>query len=271
MSALLAINWEPQLRGILIVIISVGVLCGSIYLIVGSNVGARLGFMIVFAALAGWMFILGSIWWSYGKGLLGDAPAWKPVAGETIIRDPAKLSEVGLLPVGFTSSGDATKDAATIAKQLQDQGWKQLDPALPSFQQAGSAGTVLMEESKALGAGEFQVVNVFDKGGQRSPQLFDGKVDFFAFWHKPHHAIVEVAPLVPQRSEPGRAPARAVIDTTRNHEYVYMIRDLGSKRFPAAVITISSLVIFVILAWLLHRRDRFVAQNRAAKALPAKA
>ena len=61
-----------------------------------------------------------------------------------------------------------------------------------------------------------------------------------------------------------------MIDTSRNHEYVYMIRDLGSKRVPAAIITISSLIIFLITCWLLHRRDRFVAENRSAKAIPAK-
>ena len=39
MSALLAVNWEWELRGTLIVIISVAVLCGSVYLILGTNHG----------------------------------------------------------------------------------------------------------------------------------------------------------------------------------------------------------------------------------------
>jgi hypothetical protein len=49
-----------------------------------------------------------------------------------------------------------------------------------------------------------------------------------------------------------------------------MVRDPGSKRTPAAIITISSLIIFLLLCWLLHRRDQFVRENRAAKALPQK-
>ena len=44
MHALLAVNWEWELRGTLIVIMAVGVLCGSLYLILGTNLGARLGF-----------------------------------------------------------------------------------------------------------------------------------------------------------------------------------------------------------------------------------
>ena len=42
-SALLAINWEFELRGILTVIIGVVVLMGSVYLVLGTNLGARLG------------------------------------------------------------------------------------------------------------------------------------------------------------------------------------------------------------------------------------
>ena len=63
-------------------------------------------------------------------------------------------------------------------------------------------------------AGEFQVVNVFDKGGERYPKLFDGKLDFLAFFHKPHYAVVEVAPLVEQR-RPSRAVPRPRRRSTR--------------------------------------------------------
>ena len=269
MHALLAINWEPELRGILIVIIAVSVLCGSIYLILGTNMGARLGFLVAFAALAGWMFVMGAIWWSYGKGLLGSEPSWQPVKGQTIIREAVLMDDVGLIQPGFEPSGDATADAATVQQMLVNNDWLKLDSALPAYQQAGSAATVLMEESGVFAAGEFTVVAVYDKGGARHPSFFGDKLDFLAFWHDAHFSVVEVAPLVPQRTEPGRAPARPVIDTSRPHEYVYMVRDLGNKRVPAGVITVLSLIIFLILCWLLHRRDRVVAENRAA--LPAKA
>ena len=45
-----------------------------------------------------------------------------------------------------------------------------------------------------------------------------------------------------------------------------MIRDLGSLREPAAYITIGSTLMFLALCWLLHRRDRIVAENRARTA-----
>jgi hypothetical protein len=43
-----------------------------------------------------------------------------------------------------------------------------------------------------------------------------------------------------------------------------MIRDLGNKRQPAMFITLGSTLIFLILCWMLHRRDLILRQNLAA-------
>ena len=171
-------------------------------------------------------------------------------------------------PVVVDPNADPTTIAEVIDSQFVKDGWKKLDSSVPSFQQAGAAASVFIEESGAMANGEFQAISVFDKGGERYPQLFDGKLDFLAFLHKPHYAVVEVAPLVKQREEPGRAPARPEIDTTRSHQYVYMIRDLGAKRKPAGFITVGSLAVFLMLCYLLHSRDRRVLVNRSTRALP---
>jgi hypothetical protein len=271
MSALIAIGWQPELRGILITIIAIMVFCGSCYYLLSTNLGARLGFLVAFAALAGWMFILGAVWWSYGKGLLGPDASWAPISGRTVLQTPAAVNDSGALDAPVQVDADASPEevAAAVDSQFVNEGWKKLDPSLPSYQQAGAAASTLSEEAKALAAGEFEVINVFDKGGQRSPQLWDGKLDFLAFFHKPHYAVVELAPLVKQRDEPGRAPAKPEIDKTRQHQYVYMIRDLGAKRKPAGFITVGSLLVFLMLCYLLHTRDRRVLANRSAPALPA--
>ena len=270
MSALLAVTWEPQLRGILITIIAVMVFCGSTYLILSTNLGARLGFLVVFAALAGWLFIMGAIWWSYGKGLLGPDASWAPISGRTVLTTNT-VNDSGALdaPVVIDPNADPTAAASAVDAQFVKDGWKKLESSVPSYQQAGAAAGTLLEEAGALAAGEFQVINVFDKGGQRSPQPFGSRFDFLAFFHKPHYSVVEVAPLVKERDEPGRAPAKPEIDTSRPHQYVYMIRDLGAKRKPAGFITVGSLAVFLMLCYLLHTRDRRVLANRSARAIPA--
>ncbi len=271
MYALLAIGWQPELRGILITIIALATFCGSCYFVLSTDLGARLGFLVAFAALAGWMFLMGAIWWSYGKGLLGPDASWAPISGRTVLQTTNAVNDSGALdsPVLVDASADPTTSATLVNDQFVKDGWKQLESSVPSFQQAGAAASVLLEESGAMANGEFQVLNVFDKGGQRSPQLLRGKLDFLAFFHAPHYAVVEVAPLVQQRSEPGRAPARPEVDTTRAHQYVYMIRDLGAKRKPAGFITIGSLAVFLMLCYMLHTRDRHVLANRSERALPA--
>lgn len=270
MNAILAVTWEPQLRGILITIIAITVFCGSTYFILSTNLGARLGFLVAFAALAGWLFIMGAIWWSYGKGLLGPDASWAPISGRTVLTT-GTINDSGALdaPVVIDPNADATAAASAVDAQFVKDGWKKLESSVPSYQQAGAAAGTLLEESGALAAGEFQVLNVFDKGGQRSPQPFGSRFDFLAFFHKPHYAVVEVAPLVKQRDEPGRAPAKPEIDTSRPHQYVYMIRDLGAKRKPAGFITVGSLAVFLMLCYLLHTRDRRVLANRSARAIPA--
>lgn len=270
MNAILAVTWEPQLRGILITIIAIMVFCGSTYFILSTNLGARLGFLVAFAALAGWLFIMGAIWWSYGKGLLGPDASWAPISGRTVLTTDA-INDSGALdaPVVIDPNADATAAASAVDAQFVKDGWKKLESSVPSYQQAGAAAGTLLEEAGAFAAGEFQVLNVFDKGGQRSPQPFGSRFDFLAFFHKPHYAVVEVAPLVKQRDEPGRAPAKPEIDTSRPHQYVYMIRDLGAKRKPAGFITVGSLAVFLMLCYLLHTRDRRVLANRSARAIPA--
>ena len=42
--------WYPTILGILVVVAGVGLFCGSIYLLLGTNLGARLGFLVAFWA-----------------------------------------------------------------------------------------------------------------------------------------------------------------------------------------------------------------------------
>ena len=71
LSTLIAIAWEPGIRGVVSVLAMVVVLIGGSYLVVGTNLGARLGFLIILSALFGWMTLMGAVWWTYGIGLKG--------------------------------------------------------------------------------------------------------------------------------------------------------------------------------------------------------
>lgn len=269
-TTVLAIAWEPELRGVLTVIIAVVVLCGSIYLILGTNMGARLGFLVALTGLAGWMVLLGSLWWIYGIGLIGPDPSWEQVPGRTVIQDAGALSEVGVLDGRLDAADDAdpAERAMAVRERLAEEGWTRVDESEPGFGQAANAAGNFLQETEAFGPGEFTVTGLFDVGGDRWPKIGDS-IDFLAFFHEPRYALAEVAPLEQLRTEPGRAPVQPEIDSDRDRQYVYMERDPGARRQPAALLTIGSTIVFLTLCWMLHRRDRIVAENRAAQLVPA--
>jgi hypothetical protein len=263
----LAISWEPELRGVLIFIISVALFCGSIYVILATNLGARLGFLVALTGLAGWMVLMGIIWMIYGIGLKGPDPSWAEVPGRTVLQDTDALYQAAVFDQRVEVPEDATfpQEAELVADRFAADGWSLLSEDDPAFGQAAAAAGEFLEETGAFAAGEFQAERVFDTGGERYPMI--GDFDLFAFWHKPHYVVVEVAPLVPTRTEAGRAPAAPEIDDTRQRQYVYMVRDLGARRLPAAVLTLGSGLVFFAGCWLLHRRERVLVENQTSTSL----
>jgi hypothetical protein len=269
--SLLAIGWEPELRGLLTVIIGVVILCGSVYMIMATNLGSRLAFLVALTGLAGWMTLMGMVWWVYGIGLRGPDPSWEPVAGAAVLQDVDALGSAGVLDPNADVPDDAspTDSAEIVAETFLDQGWVVLDPASPAFGQSQAAATEILIEEDAFAAGEFEVVRVFDTGGERYPKIND-TLDFLAFFHTPHYVVAEAAAFEPVRTEPGRAPARPQIDENRQREYVYMIRDLGARRQPPAVLAIGGGLVFLALCYLLNRRDRIRRANLEQPLPPVK-
>jgi hypothetical protein len=264
----LAVSWEWELRGLLIFIIAVSLFCGSIYLVLATNLGARLGFLVALTGLAGWMTLLGIIWMIYGIGLKGPDPSWAEVPGRTVLQDTDALYQAQVFEQRVDVPEDASfsEEAEIVAAEFAAEGWELLSEDAPAFGQAAAAAGEFLEETGSFAAGEYQAVRVFDTGGERYPMI--GDFDLFAFFHKPHYVVVEVGALVPTRTEAGRAPPTPEIDVTRQRQYVYMIRDLGARRQPAAVLTLGSGLIFLAGCWLLHRRERVLAANRSAALVP---
>jgi hypothetical protein len=239
---------------------------GGTDLILGTNLGARLGFLITMAALAGWMMSMAFIWAVYGIGLQGPTPTWEPAEPITIVRDGSLLNRAEAIDTPIDIEGLSATDAAKkVSAALVEDGWTVLDDSDPRRGQAvASADEIIQVEAEEFSAGEYIPVAVYDKGGERYPKIGES-LDFFAFKHKPRYSIVEVAPLLEQRVEPGRAPARAQVDTSQPHRYVVMIRDLGARRQPALFIMFGSAIIFFLLAWVLHRRETILRENLALK------
>lgn len=245
-----SLTWDApgttRVRGILIVATGIAVLMGSVYLLLGTNLGSRLGFLVTVAGLAGWMTLMGAVWALYGIGYLGTAAHWE-------------VEEV------ITSDSADDTSAAALAKARDLSTWRELpaeDPARGEAQ--ATAGAALTDDDSRVRAFEsesdFQVVDVYTTGGK--------KKNFFNNWfpgpHPPHYTVVQVQKVIEQEVEFGQAPPPAERDESAPVQSVVMVRDLGKKRVPAVLITISSLIIFGITCNSLHRRDKALMAARAA-------
>jgi hypothetical protein len=264
---LLAVNWSPAIRGYLIVIISVTVFCGSIYMILGTNLGARLGFLVAASGLMGWMAMMGIVWMVYGIGLKGKEPSWKykdiVVGKENLAESKYAVSRDPAIPENVTPGSKVN-------------GWTLLPEDNGGRGQAiAAADEIIQIESKVLKAGEYDPVAVYDFGGARWPKYTksnvsiggrkfgDWNVDYFAFLHKAHYVLVQVQPVVKQATEPGKAPPKVIRDAKAPSYFVLMERDLGNKRRPAFLITLGSSLLFALFALSLHKREDVLTRNRA--------
>src|SRR5262245_19802854 len=133
---LAGIAWDPQIRNILSFAVGVTVLMGSVYLVLATNLAARLGFLVVLTAFFGWMIIHGTIWWIYppGQGPTGRVPTWdvqEIVYGnlDQSVNDKVHQIRPGTLPTQKQME-DMTPEQIEKIGAAQDLGvWRLLGPA----------------------------------------------------------------------------------------------------------------------------------------------
>ncbi len=75
-------------------------------------------------------------------------------------------------------------------------------------------------------------------------------------WHRTHYLIVQVQAVEHQEAIPGAAPPRPRVDPNATPAAVVMVRDLGSLRLNPGVFTIASTLLFGLLVYQLHTRDK---------------
>ena len=263
----LQITWDAtegaiNIRGILVLLVAVVVLLGSLYLLLATNTGPRLGFLIAAAGFWGWMSMMGLQWWLYGIGYIGATPTWQ-------------VTEV----VTSDAPDDLSAAALTAAQDLST--WKELPADDPKRGEAQAAADEALTGTdspvKAFDATtDYIPIDAFEKGG-KGHSLVDRRVPG---GHPPHYALIQVQGTLPTVAlapgEPcpfvdeenqcyafGSTPPPLRADPARPIKTVVLIRDLGNRRLPPAIITLTSLLLFGLTCNALHRRDKLAQHNRA--------
>jgi hypothetical protein len=284
---LAGIAWDPQIRGILTIVVGVGVLMGSVYLLLATNVAHRLGFMLALTAFFGWMTIHGMIWWIYppGNGPAGRIPSWEI---EEI--NHGDLSEAALSEAHDLDSSDLPAPAelreltTQEVEELSDEEADRLDEwrLLPEGDAARGEAQTTVDAALAEGivpglasTEDYVYLYAFDTGGKpgrKSDGVFDrvaNKVtNTLSITSPPHYAIVQLQAAREQEAVPGEPPPVAEPDPDAEVISVVLVRDLGTRRLPAALITVGSGLVFGLMCMMLHKRDHRVGEHRALP-LPA--
>jgi hypothetical protein len=101
------LSFDPAIKGILTVLVGATILFGSVYLILATNTGARLGLLLTISGLAGFLSILTLYWWVSppGNGPRGTDPSWHATEIYVNQRDgaqgQARTAQLNQLPAPY--------------------------------------------------------------------------------------------------------------------------------------------------------------------------
>lgn len=261
-----AVTWDPQIRGALILITAILILPGSVYLLLATNVGAKMGFVLAMAGLTGWMFVMAVIWAVFGIGLRGDDPHWKV---EEIVTGDVKASTVEAIDERFPRGWESLPPGDKIRADAQAAADAVLAPSAAGAEGEGGEG----------GGGEQRFTSPFKSTEDYVPEaayrrggdneLFTIGAHKFFFRHSPHYTVFLVRPTLDVEGGPGGPPPTPVADPAQPTTAVIMVRDLGSVRWPPVLVALWSLVIFGVCCYWLHVRDKQIWADKEREAQAA--
>ncbi len=304
---LASLTWDPGIRGILVVAFAVGVLCGTPLILLITNVGSRIGLYLAATAIFGWLTLMFFFWAIYGLGYKGPEPSWKvkdvsnvpAMARSNALHDapqPARLGDPESFiegnakveeAIGSKSNANLSDVVAAdpeIATKLKGKlnGWRIVPSSDPvAADSAASAGEFLQTNgyngAKFQTSSSYVIGTVLERGGKpkrkdasmmsRVTHRVQTTAMFFVADNPTHYAVVQIRATIPQIALPGEPPPAPVVDPNQPVINVLLVRDLGAVRQPGFAFGTLSLIVFLILCYELHRRDKAGMAARAAAEL----
>jgi hypothetical protein len=226
--------WNPTIIGILTVLSAIGLFCGSVYLLLATNLGARLGFLVAAAGLSGFMLLLATLWWTSGSSGIdpphGRSPQWKVVEivkapAESKIPEIREIAKNGKLipPEALTNLKPAVDAAVVPDKSLNGETPKEKPFATLGF----SDSSEYLAEAPNLKSYE-------EGGGTKN-----------IFWHNTKYAVVQLCVVQKNVVPP-------TCDPLKDTPYIVLKHDLGTLRQPVVAYWFMSLLLFGLTLLGLH-------------------
>ena len=106
--------WYPTILGVLVVISAIVLFIGSIYLLLGTNLGARLGFLVTFTCLMGFLLILSILWLTTASPLespKGRVSSWSVIEN---VPDITKAKTEAVRDIATKQNKASQTDASNV-------------------------------------------------------------------------------------------------------------------------------------------------------------
>lgn len=259
--------WYPTILGVLVFVSAVGLFCGSVYLLLATDLGARLGFLVAAGTLSGFMVLLSLLWLSTASPLntlKGRIPSWKAV--ESVKGGDLARSKIPAVQTVKTTGKKVDTAEQANVKAATDQ--VVVTPALnPGAQEVAATSKFAIYQA----ATDYLVTDVYETGGGNvfSQVEVDADGEFplvHVSLHKPRYAVVDICPvdkdaLVVPYGDPIPTPT---CDRGKPIDSVVFERDLGSVRVPPFVALIGFSILFALCLLSLHWRERDLQEKAAA-------
>jgi hypothetical protein len=251
--------WYPTILGVLVVVAAVVLFMGSIYLLLGTNLGARLGFLVTFTCLMGFLLILSILWLTTASPLespKGRVASWSVIEN---VPDITKAKTEAVRDIAQKQNKASQTDASNVLASI--------DAALIT-----KVGTPTVQVTpndnrfaKFDDVTKFMVLETYTIGGSE-PQFWKGE-----FNHAQKYAVVEYCATAPQQTTFGLPPLppECASGAAEQRGFVVAKFDYGTLRLPPFVVIVITAILFGLGLLMLHWREKDEMARKQAAAGPA--
>jgi hypothetical protein len=250
--------WYPTILGVLVVIAAVTLFIGSIYLLLGTNLGARLGFLVTFTCLMGFLLVLSVLWLTTASPLespKGRVASWSVIEN---VPDITKAQTEAVRDIAKKENKASQTDASNVLAAV--------DAALVTKQSTPTV-TVTPNDNRFAkfdDVTQFMVLQTYTLGGS-NPQFWKGQ-----FNHSTKYAVVEYCKTATQTQTFGLPPLppECASGADAQRGFVVVKYDYGTLRLPPFVVIVITAILFGLGLLALHWREKDEMERAKAEAGP---
>jgi uncharacterized membrane protein (DUF106 family) len=250
--------WYPTILGVLVVVAAIALFIGSIYLLLGTNLGARLGFLVTFTCLMGFMLVLSILWLTTASPLespKGRVASWSVVENVT---DITKAKTEAVRDIAKKANKASQTDASNVLASVDAALIRKVSTPTVTYTPNDN------RFAKFDDVTQFMVLQTYTIGGS-DPQFWKGEVN-----HSTKYAVVEYCKTATQEQTFGLPPLPPECASGADAQRGFVVAkfDYGTLRLPPFVVIVITAILFGLGLLLLHWREKDQMELEKAKAGP---